>query len=144
MAHSILPASLQSLYVKSITFGGVDVLHDRLRLQSQTDDALLIVVGTRPGSLDGRVINAQQQLASNTTIVLIHDNGLRYRVNEKFTTSDAAGRFQFENVEPGETTSFLPGRALTVDRGMILASCLNTRAAEFQSGSKKDEGRRQT
>jgi Carboxypeptidase regulatory-like domain len=101
-----VPAALQNAYVKSITFGGNDVLNDRLRLQSQTDDQLLIVIGTKPASLDGRVVNDQQQPASGATVVLVHDDGLRYHVNEKFTSTDLAGQFRFENVPPGNYKLF--------------------------------------
>jgi len=101
-----LPASLQSAYVKSITFGGTDVLNDRLRLQNPTDDQLVIVIGTKPASIEGRILNSQQQPAAATTVVLVHDDTLRYRVNEKFTSSDLGGRFQFENVPPGSYKLF--------------------------------------
>jgi hypothetical protein len=101
-----IPPGLQNAYVKSITFGGADALNDRLRLQNQTDDSLVIVIGTNPGALDGRVLDAQQQPASGTTVVLIHDDALRYRVNEKYTSSDLTGRFQFQNVPPGNYKLF--------------------------------------
>jgi hypothetical protein len=39
-------------------------------------------------------------------VVLVHDDALRYRVNEKFTTSDSNGRFQFQNVPPGSYKLF--------------------------------------
>jgi hypothetical protein len=101
-----VPAALQNAYVKSITFGGTDVLNDRLRLQSPTDDQLVIVIGTKPASVEGRVLNNQQQPAAGTTVVLVHDDALRYRVNEKFTSTDLAGQFQFENVPPGNYKMF--------------------------------------
>ena len=101
-----VPAALRNAYVKSITFGGTDVLNDRLRLQGQTEDQLVIVIGTKPGSVDGRVLNNQQQPAPGTTVVLVHDDALRYRVNEKFTSTDLGGRFQFENVAPGNYKLF--------------------------------------
>jgi hypothetical protein len=92
--------------VKSIIFGGTDVLNDRLRLQGQAEDQLVIVIGTKPGSVEGHVLNNQQQPAVGTTVVLVHDDALRYRVNEKFTSTDLGGRFQFENVAPGNYKLF--------------------------------------
>jgi hypothetical protein len=101
-----LPAAVQNAYVKSITFGGTDVLNDRLRLQSPTDDQLLIVIGTKPAAVEGRVLDNQQQPAAGATVVLVHDDALRYRVNEKFTSADSGGRFQLENVPPGSYKLF--------------------------------------
>jgi hypothetical protein len=100
-----VPAQLQNAYVKSISFGGADALADRLRLQN-SDDQLVIVIGTNPGQLEGRVLTAEQQVAPGTTVVLVRDDGLRYRVNEKSTSSDSAGRFQFQSVPPGNYKLF--------------------------------------
>jgi len=109
-----LPAAMQNLYVKSIRMGDVDVLNDRLHLDRQPTEPLTIVVGTNPGRLSGRVLDERQQPAPSTTLVLIHENGLRYRVNEKTTTSDASGRFEFQNVPPGDYRLFAWE---SVDRG---------------------------
>jgi len=79
--------------------GDADVLYNRLRLTSATQDLLTIVVGTNPGTLDGRVLD--EQPVNGTTVVLVHDDGLRFRVEEKSTSSDASGRFEFRNVPPG-------------------------------------------
>jgi hypothetical protein len=100
------PPALQNAYVKSITFAGVDVLQDRLRLLNQTDDQLVITIGTNGGSVTGRVVDAQQQPAAGTTVVLVRDDGLRYRVNEKSTFADPAGIFQFDGIGPGNYKLF--------------------------------------
>jgi Carboxypeptidase regulatory-like domain len=101
-----LPPVLQGLYVKSIRLGDVDVLNDRLRLQDQPRDPLTIVIGTRPGALEGRVLDDNQRPVHGATVVLIHDNNLRYRVNEAFVFSDTSGRFEFQNVPPGNYKLF--------------------------------------
>jgi hypothetical protein len=101
-----LPPALQNAYLKSVTFRDVDVIHDRLRLQSQSDDALVITIGTNGGSVSGRVLDAQQQPASGTTVVLVHDDALRYRVSEKSVSADAAGRFQLDGIAPGNYKLF--------------------------------------
>ena len=54
----------------------------------------------------GRVIDAQQQPAAGTTVVLVHDDALRYRVNEKSISADAAGRFQLDGLAPGNYKLF--------------------------------------
>jgi hypothetical protein len=96
-----IPASLENLYVKSIRMGDLEVLYDRLRLTSQAQGSLTIVIGTNPGTLGGRVLDDRDDPMAGTTVVLVHDNGLRFRVDEKVTSSDSAGRFEFRNVPPG-------------------------------------------
>ena len=97
-APAVLP-QLQSFYVKSIRMGDVDILNDNLHLAAQPSDPLVIVIGTNPGSVRGKA-------APGSTVVLIHDNALRYRVNEKTSIADAAGNFAFENVPPGNYKAF--------------------------------------
>jgi len=101
-----VPAQYQNLYVKSIRMGDVDVLNDRLRLNNQPQDPLTIVIGSNPGTLSGRVVDGGNQPVSAITVVLVHDNGLRYRVNEKTTSSDSAGQFDFQSVPPGNYKLF--------------------------------------
>jgi hypothetical protein len=108
------PRSAPGFYVKSIRFGDQDLLHERLRLQSQPQDALTIVIGTRPAILQGRVLDDRQQPSTGSTVVLVHDDELRYRVQERFTTSDASGRFEFESLAPGSYKIFA---WTNVDRG---------------------------
>jgi len=99
-------APLANLYVKSIRMGDLDVLNDRLHIESQPQEAISIVIGSNPGTLSGRVMDESQKPASGATIVLVHDNGLRYRVNEKTASSDSSGRFEFPNVPPGSYRLF--------------------------------------
>lgn len=99
-------APLANLYVKSIRMGDMDVLNDRLHLESQPQETLAIVIGSNPGSINGRVVDESQRPTPGTTIVLIHDSGLRYRVNEKTASSDTSGRFEFTNVPPGNYKLF--------------------------------------
>jgi len=67
---------------------------------------MIIIIGSNPGSLQGRILNDRQQPVSGSSVVLIHDNGLRYRVNEKSTFSDISGRYEFQNVTPGKYKLF--------------------------------------
>jgi len=102
-----LPPLLQNLYVKSIRMGDTDLLGERLSLSGQPQEPLSIVIGTGTGIIDGRS-------GQGATVVLVHDDGLRYRVNEKVATADSAGRFDFQNVAPGNYKLFAWER---VDRG---------------------------
>ncbi len=99
-------APLANLYVKSIRMGGLDVLDDRLHLESQPQETLAIVIGSNPGMISGRVVDEGRMPAPGATIVLVHDSGLRYRVNEKTSSSDSSGRFEFTNVPPGNYKLF--------------------------------------
>jgi hypothetical protein len=105
-APAAIPATLQNVYVKSVRMGDVDVLNDRLHLDREPQDPLIVVLGTNPGSLSGRVLNDNQQPFPGATVVLVHSNGLRYRVNEKVASSDASGRFSLQNVPPGDYKLF--------------------------------------
>ena len=108
------PRSSPSYYVKSIRLGDQDLLNEKLRLQSQPQDPLTIVIGTRPATLQGRVLDDRQQPSTGSTVVLVHDGELRYHVQERATTSDASGRFEFENLAPGNYKVFA---WTNVDRG---------------------------
>jgi hypothetical protein len=109
-----LPPALQNLYVKSIRMGDRDLLGDQLHLDSASQEPLTIVIGTNTGAMDGRVVDGRQQPAQGKTVVLVHDNGLRYRVNGKVAVSDSAGRFEFQHVAPGNYKLFAWER---IDRG---------------------------
>jgi Carboxypeptidase regulatory-like domain len=108
------PRSAPGYYVKSIRLGDQDLLSERVRLQSQPQDPLTIVVGTRPATLQGRVLDDRQQPSTGSTVVLVHDGDLRYHLQERFTTSDASGHFEFENLAPGNYRIFA---WTNVDRG---------------------------
>src|SRR6185295_17220043 len=96
-----LPLQVQNLYVKSIRMGDVDVLNDTLHLTAQPSDPLVIVIGTNLGTVRGRLVDENQRPVAGATVVLVYDNALRYRVNEKVSTTDAAGNVVFDNVPPG-------------------------------------------
>jgi hypothetical protein len=95
-----VPPALQKLYVKSIRMGDVDVLNDRLHLENLSRDPMMIVIGSNPGSLEGHTA------VGGMTVVLVHDDGLRFRVNEKSAVSDASGKFEIQNIPPGNYKLF--------------------------------------
>jgi hypothetical protein len=101
-----LPGPLQNAYVKSIRLGDRDVLNDGLPLHGQFQEPLEIVVGTNPGSIEGRVLNEQRQPAGAVWVALLPESKLRFRMDHKFASTDAEGRFEIANVPPGEYKVF--------------------------------------
>jgi hypothetical protein len=101
-----IPQALRNVYVKSIRLGETDVLNDGLHLTGQPRDELVVVLGTNPGTLEGRVIDVRQQPVAAATVVLIPDGGIRFRVDHRFTSTDASGRFQLQSVPPGNYKLF--------------------------------------
>lgn len=102
-----LPPALQNLYVKSIRMGDKEVLGETFRLAGVQQEQLTIVLGTGTGSVEGLT-------APGATVVLVHDDGLRYRVNEKVVVSSSSGRFEFQHVAPGNYKLFSWNR---IERG---------------------------
>ncbi len=68
------PASLSSLYVKSVRLGDADVLNGGLHLDGRPDAPLDIVIGTTPGSVEGVVVNQNREPVPNVTVSLLPDS----------------------------------------------------------------------
>jgi hypothetical protein len=62
----------------------------------------VIVIGTNPASLEGRVVNGTGQPVRAATVVMIPEGGLKFRIDHKFAFTDAAGKFQIQGVPPGD------------------------------------------
>jgi hypothetical protein len=97
---------LEYFYVKSIRLGNWDVLNDGLHLQGPTSEKLTIVIGSNPGSLEGRVVDARKQPVPGVWVALVPESGLRFHVEHKFTATDSRGRFQLQSLPPGEYKAF--------------------------------------
>ena len=97
-----IPASLRNAYVKSIRFGNEDVLNGGLRVTGPSQDELVIVIGTNPGTFDGRVMNAMGQPVRAATVVMIPEGRLKFRVDHRFAFTDASGAFQIQGIPPGD------------------------------------------
>jgi hypothetical protein len=94
-----LAPPLPNLYVKSIRLGDKEILTEKVHLEGRVQEPLTIVIGTNPGAVEG-------QASQGATVVLVHDNGLRYRVNERVTVADGAAHYEFKNVAPGNYKLF--------------------------------------
>jgi hypothetical protein len=84
------PRNLQGAFVKSAP--------DIIRITEDQSASLQIEIGSHPGRLDGRVLDAARQPVSGVTTVLIPG----YRT----ATTDASGRFQFDRLAPGDYRVF--------------------------------------
>jgi hypothetical protein len=103
-----VPPTLQSSYVKSMRYGGSDVLNERLRLDRQPDAPIEIQIATDPGSLNGRVLNSRQTPVPAATVVLMPDADRRtFRTDLfKVTTTNESGQFSMEGLPPGDYRVF--------------------------------------
>jgi hypothetical protein len=98
---------LSNLYVKSIRLGSADALNGGLHLDGRPDAPLEIVIGTTPGSVEGVVVNQNREPVPNVPVSMLPDAARRGRFDlYKSVSSDAAGRFKFEQVPPGDYVAF--------------------------------------
>jgi hypothetical protein len=101
--------ALRNAYVKSIRLGNADVLNAGLHLDRPPSASLEVVIATNPGALEGQVVKNGarnvQEPAADVPVLLIPNNRRR---NELYrtTTTDAAGRFLFDRVPPGDYKVF--------------------------------------
>jgi hypothetical protein len=100
-----VPPSLRNAYIKSIRLGNVDVLNSGVHLERPPSDFLEIVIGTRPGTVEGTVVTEQQSAAAGATVVLLPDFRRRTELYKTITT-DASGRFHMDRVPPGDYRLF--------------------------------------
>jgi hypothetical protein len=91
-------------YVKSIRFGGVEILNGEIRPSGALLGDIEVVLGQNAGSIEGRV-NDGQGSAANVRVVLVPESPGRLDLFKSATT-DAAGRFRFQGVAPGNYAAF--------------------------------------
>jgi len=105
----IPPTPWQNAYVKSITLGEEEVLNAGLHYAPKPDSVLNVVIGTNPGTLEGRVLNDQQQVVVSAAVMLFAENpAARITRTDMFkvTSTDMAGRFQVKGLPPGDYKVF--------------------------------------
>jgi protocatechuate 3,4-dioxygenase beta subunit len=94
-------------YVKSMRFGGVDVLNDPLHFDSRSADRLQIVLSMNAGSLTGAVVDRNGQPVSNAPVAIVPPAAFRQRADlYRSTMTDDAGRFRLQGIPPGDYSLF--------------------------------------
>ena len=90
-------------YVESIQFGSRDVLRNGLRIDgTPTPTRLEIVVGTRGGTMSGRVVDARNSPVPHATVVAMPDIARDRTDLFKTVTADASGRFEIRGLAPAD------------------------------------------
>ncbi|HET9219418.1 MAG TPA: carboxypeptidase-like regulatory domain-containing protein [Terriglobia bacterium] len=92
-------------YVKSIQYGGSDILNNPFRFSGSASGSVDVIV--RPGSarVSGVVTDARSQIAPGVQAVLVPEQRTRTDLYRTATT-DQTGRFNFTNVTPGQYRIF--------------------------------------
>jgi hypothetical protein len=94
------------LYIREARLNAVDVLHQPLVISNAPPGPLDILLSSKAGQIEGRVINEQSQPVAGIQTVLIAD---RYRDQfdaYRTTVADSSGHFIFRGIAPGEYKIF--------------------------------------
>jgi len=97
-------AGIENAYVKSIRVNNADYLNSPIRVDGvQTIAEVEIVLGPIGASIDGRVLNARQEVVDRATVILLPQGPPPFRADRYRTmTTDKSGQFQFRGLPPGE------------------------------------------
>jgi hypothetical protein len=94
---------LKDQYIKEARFGGVDVLNRPLRFTGSEAGPLEVVLSSKMGALEGKVMNERLEGLPAAQVVLVPLDRQRTTLF-RAETSDASGRFRISNIVPGEYT----------------------------------------
>ncbi len=98
-------AAVPGLYVKSITYGGDDILNKPLKFSGSGSGAFDVVLRSGAVPITGTVTDARSQTVSGIQVVLVPAQRTR---TDLFRTSitDEGGRFTMPNIPPGDYKLF--------------------------------------
>jgi len=100
-------SGLKGTYIKSITAGDKDVLNLGFRVTAPSEPPLEIVLGTSPGTIEGRVADSLGEPAIRVSVVLIPEPVLLHRTDlYRSAQTDASGRYQLNDIPPGDYKLF--------------------------------------
>jgi hypothetical protein len=104
MAMGTLP---EDAYVKSMRWGGADLLDSPFHLTASPRDQIEIVVGVNAGRINGTVVSARRDPLAGITVVAVPEAADRSRRDRyKKVMSDSSGRFRIQGLPPGIYTVF--------------------------------------
>jgi hypothetical protein len=92
-------------YVKSIRYGGSDILNTPFKFSGSSSGAMDVIVRSGTARLSGVVSDARSQAISGVQAVLVPEQRNRTDLYRTAMT-DATGRFNFTNVTPGQYRIF--------------------------------------
>jgi protocatechuate 3,4-dioxygenase beta subunit len=92
----------EDYYIKSVRLGDKDVLESGLDFPAGAGGALLIVVSSNGGQIEGVVLNADEQTVSAARVVLVPDESRRAQSRfYRDASTDQYGRFTIKGIAPG-------------------------------------------
>ena len=95
-----------NFYLKSARMDDVDVLNGFWKFSGKPTGILNVVLGDKPGRVEGSLSNSSSKPVPGVQVVLIPEN-LRYRTElYKTVDTDESGRFAFRGVAPGDYRVF--------------------------------------
>jgi hypothetical protein len=98
-------APTSGLYLKSIRYGGEDVLSKPLKFSGAGSGIFEVVVGRGPGQIAGSVTDARSQIVPGVQVTAIPVE--RGRANDyRLATTDQNGRYSFQGLTPGDYQLF--------------------------------------
>jgi protocatechuate 3,4-dioxygenase beta subunit len=95
-----------ALYLKEAKLGGVDVLNEPFTVSGPTSDVLNVVLGSRPGQINGVFLDSLRKPIAGSRLVLVPDRS-RTRVDlYRGSLTDSDGKFRFQSIAPGDYKIF--------------------------------------
>jgi hypothetical protein len=92
-------------YIKSIRYGGSDILNDSFKFSGSGSGSIDVIVRSGAGLVSGVVTDAALQTVSGIQAALVPEQRNRTELY-RIATTDASGRFNFTNVTPGQYRIF--------------------------------------
>jgi hypothetical protein len=120
-SYSVYAGFARNLTIKSIRAGETDVLRDGLTVSGAGRISIEIVLAHDGGEIDGLVLDKDDKPVAGATALLVPEAPFRGRHDRfKDTSTDQNGRYQWENVAPGDYKVFAwddiePGAWFTPD-----------------------------
>jgi len=99
-----LSPGIENAYVQSVRVNNADSLNSPIRIDgAQILSGVEIVLGAVGASVEGRVVNARQEVMNRATVVLLPQEPPPFREDRYRTlTTDTSGVFQLRGLPPGE------------------------------------------